>query len=327
MGDVIPYTCILPDCPHPLRFYLTKETWVSHMANDHGGSSQWVCQLCSQKSIDLIFGQPNELAAHLAQTHSKGIKPTQIPTLLSAWKRTIPVQVMSCPLCNFAVDQTAVVLDHVAEHVHTFALRSLPWPPSDSLYGDDGNDDNDDPDYFNRYPYFDSNSSLSALSSNSFATSSGTNPEGLESPNIHDDGLLTEDALRSVTQQATKHEDTSGWLETLNSGLEPSRAAPHGIDHNLGSSQEESDSRVLNEYFIPGGGIHHEVIQADICLYHGRDALVRRGHHNVRPLFQSSTGRAVIESSLGTGRILHSSAPKLQPGTDWIFHRTSRFFT
>ncbi|KAK2868018.1 hypothetical protein FQN49_003246, partial [Arthroderma sp. PD_2] len=35
----------------------------------------------------------------------------------------------------------------------------------------------------------------------------------------------------------------------------------------------------LNEYFIDQDGISREVIQADICRYLGRDALVRPGTH------------------------------------------------
>ncbi|KAI9812284.1 MAG: hypothetical protein M1827_004733 [Pycnora praestabilis] len=34
-----------------------------------------------------------------------------------------------------------------------------------------------------------------------------------------------------------------------------------------------------NQYFVPGEGIHREVIQADICRYLGNDALVRPHHH------------------------------------------------
>lgn len=37
----------------------------------------------------------------------------------------------------------------------------------------------------------------------------------------------------------------------------------------------------LNEYFIDQDGISREVIQADICRYLGRDALVRPGTHQV----------------------------------------------
>lgn len=44
----------------------------------------------------------------------------------------------------------------------------------------------------------------------------------------------------------------------------------------------------LNEYFIDQDGISREVIQADICRYLGRDALVRPGTHQVGlPLFPS----------------------------------------
>ena len=45
---------------------------------------------------------------------------------------------------------------------------------------------------------------------------------------------------------------------------------------------DEADSQSrLNEYFIDQDGISREVIQADICRYLGRDALVRPGTHQV----------------------------------------------
>lgn len=31
MADILPYTCIIEDCLQMDKFYMTKETWLSHM--------------------------------------------------------------------------------------------------------------------------------------------------------------------------------------------------------------------------------------------------------------------------------------------------------
>ena len=38
----------------------------------------------------------------------------------------------------------------------------------------------------------------------------------------------------------------------------------------------------LNEFFVPGDGIHREVMQRELCKYLGSDALSRPGTYNVR---------------------------------------------
>lgn len=58
---------------------------------------------------------------------------------------------------------------------------------------------------------------------------------------------------------------------------------------------DEADSSRLNEYFIDQDGISREVIQADICRYLGRDALVRPGTHQVRlPPIQTNLENASL---------------------------------
>jgi hypothetical protein len=53
--------------------------------------------------------------------------------LKSVCKRSVPAKISSCPLCAWPatedgeVDRTALI-DHIAEDVHVFSLRSLPWP-------------------------------------------------------------------------------------------------------------------------------------------------------------------------------------------------------
>ena len=68
------------------------------------------------------------------QEHHETISKDQIPTLKSACKRSAPAEIGSCPLCPWTtakdgkVDRGAMI-DHIAEDVHAFSLRSLPWGP------------------------------------------------------------------------------------------------------------------------------------------------------------------------------------------------------
>ncbi|QKX62441.1 uncharacterized protein TRUGW13939_09602 [Talaromyces rugulosus] len=164
MGDILPYTCIFEDCAQADKFYNTKATWLNHMEMEHGGSEQWVCLACSQKSLNVTFREPVDFTAHLEQEHSK-IKPQQIPMLLSTWRRKVPLKISACPLCGFEDNDQNFVLDHVAEHIHSFSLRSLPLPPGEGIEEDRDEGEEDYSSYFKQYPYFDVDSSRSELSS------------------------------------------------------------------------------------------------------------------------------------------------------------------
>ncbi|PWY64409.1 hypothetical protein BO83DRAFT_455369 [Aspergillus eucalypticola CBS 122712] len=129
--DILPYTCILDDCPRPEINYHTKDLWLSHMFTDHGGFPHWVCLACNDSSERPTFYEESAFTEHLEQMHSTGIKPHQVQMLVSAWRRKTPVTVGSCPLCELT-DLDSDVLNHVAEHLHSFSLKSLPWAPGDS---------------------------------------------------------------------------------------------------------------------------------------------------------------------------------------------------
>jgi hypothetical protein len=104
---------------------------MSHMNSDHRTSPYWECIACDDLNK---FGSESEFTAHIVERHRKTISDDQIPTLLTVCSKTVPPDITSCPLCTWVEDQEATVapdllLDHVAEHVHSFSLRSLPWAP------------------------------------------------------------------------------------------------------------------------------------------------------------------------------------------------------
>ncbi|KAI9367894.1 hypothetical protein BJX61DRAFT_547065 [Aspergillus egyptiacus] len=218
IGDVLPYTCILEECPKLDTFYVTKKEWLAHMNKEHNSALQWVCQTCLQKSIHIAFDEADEFISHIKQQHGEGIKPHHIPILLSAWRRKTPLEITACPLCGFEGDGQSTVLDHTAEHVHSFALRSLPW--NDDVEENDGHIS-----YFEQYPYFDTSSSESDQSSGSREVSSlGSNSNSYgaisESSNRAYRGgheILTEETLQQIPDEILGEADTKIWLATLGS--------------------------------------------------------------------------------------------------------------
>jgi len=137
--DLCPYTCVLPNCPKPEILYNTKEAWKTHLLEDHESTESWVCFAC----IDAVqFDQEDAFIAHTLQVHHNTIPRDQIPALKSICRRSTTAEISSCPLCTWPtvgdgeVDREALV-NHIAEHVHAFSLRSLPWAPGDDEHKDD----------------------------------------------------------------------------------------------------------------------------------------------------------------------------------------------
>ncbi|KAK4445205.1 hypothetical protein QBC34DRAFT_166332 [Podospora aff. communis PSN243] len=127
--DIHPYTCILDSCPRPQQLYLTRKEWLRHMREEHEMSKYWLCSACLEPRR---FEVESHFTAHLRDGHREVISEEQIPTLISMSTHTAPLSAISCPLCpppthEVDIDPNAM-LDHAAEHVHSFSLRSLPWP-------------------------------------------------------------------------------------------------------------------------------------------------------------------------------------------------------
>ncbi|PFH61505.1 hypothetical protein XA68_17162 [Ophiocordyceps unilateralis] len=134
--DLCPYTCVIPDCPRENVLYVTKEAWTTHLLEGHGSVEFWVCFACSET---VQFDQEYAFVGHVSVVHKDTISAESIPTLTSACKRTVPAELGPCPLCisgtaeHVRVDRTAL-MDHIAEHVHEFSLRSLPWGADDCCH-------------------------------------------------------------------------------------------------------------------------------------------------------------------------------------------------
>ncbi|KAH8699354.1 hypothetical protein GQ44DRAFT_832153 [Phaeosphaeriaceae sp. PMI808] len=163
--DLEPYTCILDNCVTPDAFFAEKYQWLQHITDDHSHlTSYWECHLC-EDSVQL--GSEEMFISHIMEQHRRAVKENQIPTFLKVCAKPKILDGMTCPLCSVgAIDQDEsgeLLLDHIAEHIHSFALTSLPLLYADEHDKKDEEDDEEDDkkeqqpeknEYFKSNPYF-----------------------------------------------------------------------------------------------------------------------------------------------------------------------------
>ncbi|KAF2786668.1 hypothetical protein K505DRAFT_398312 [Melanomma pulvis-pyrius CBS 109.77] len=130
--DVCPYTCVLEDCTKEEILYATKDAWKTHLIEDHRSTEYWVCFPCGD---DTRLPTVADFISHTRQEHQETILEDQIPLLVPISKRSVPADIATCPLCDAwpskecgEFDREALI-NHIAEEVHAFSLRALPWPP------------------------------------------------------------------------------------------------------------------------------------------------------------------------------------------------------
>ncbi|CZR67280.1 uncharacterized protein PAC_17179 [Phialocephala subalpina] len=224
-GDILPYTCILNECPCPTELYINRQGWVEHMNKQHNGTRIWMCFACTGGDPRPSFNEEVEFVSHIEHVHQAGIKSSQIPILVSAWSRSIPAQITECPLCHFQDKDRGLLLDHVAKGVHNFSLRSLPWGPGENV--PDSDDQADLKGYFMRKdnPYFAEESEQSYSKTTEESLSNSLKLEHLPSLDYTADNSskqlplqgikLTEDVIKDVQRDLTKEEDLSSWISTI----------------------------------------------------------------------------------------------------------------
>lgn len=127
--DLCPYTCPIPfdGCPTPFNLYKNKKSWLNHINKEHKAVQYWKCIVCDEEEPFLTV---QTFSAHLS-THPNISKGT-FSTLVEASSQEKPPDISDCPLCTWASEQVDAVerdglLDHIAEHVYSFSLLSLPW--------------------------------------------------------------------------------------------------------------------------------------------------------------------------------------------------------
>ncbi|KAK6342201.1 hypothetical protein TWF730_001679 [Orbilia blumenaviensis] len=200
-GDILPYICVFEDCPTPLQFYLKREDWERHIKTDH---PFWNCYICEEAGDQLEFQDEHDLIKHIEGNHRDTIEADEIPMFLDASKH---FPIIQCPLCPSS-EEMFESLEHIAQCVHDFSLRSLPEPSEGDAPGD----------------YFDVNSDRSIQQSNSSLSQSEENIfmelEELDYEDAdYDDekrAALTSSALNGIPSLSNNGKDsqTLDWVST-----------------------------------------------------------------------------------------------------------------
>jgi hypothetical protein len=123
---------VLTKCPNPTSLFAEKSAWLDHMFNDHVASISWVCDICGESDTT-----ESGFTKHLQGVHHEAIAADQVALFAEMCYKRTAEEIPSCPLCSWVEDaqepiSSELVLDHVAEHIHEFSLRSLPWAPNRS---------------------------------------------------------------------------------------------------------------------------------------------------------------------------------------------------
>lgn len=128
-GDIVPYTCILPNCATPDVLFPTKDAWRHHLLEEHYSYEYWTCSLCCG-GIELA--DEESFVSHTKTQHADSISQDRIPVLTDLSRRSSPIEMNSCPICGWPQTEGATadkesLFEHVAKEIHAFSLRSLPW--------------------------------------------------------------------------------------------------------------------------------------------------------------------------------------------------------
>lgn len=107
----------------------TKDAWRRHLFEEHYSYEYWTCSICHE---GLEFPDEESFVAHTKTLHASSIRQDRIAVLAGVSRRSAPVELKSCPICDWPQSEGATadkenLFEHVAKEVHAFSLRSLPW--------------------------------------------------------------------------------------------------------------------------------------------------------------------------------------------------------
>ncbi|KAF4447232.1 hypothetical protein F53441_9219 [Fusarium austroafricanum] len=136
--DLNPYSCIYQDCPDSHNLYATKEEWIKHLKSQHN-TERWACDDCifeGDQDDEFIFDSQEQWESHMRYRHNC---PEDRLTLLCSMSKRNLIELVQCPLCKRPCGHSRPDQDdHISEHVHSWALRALPWDlnPDDEASSD-----------------------------------------------------------------------------------------------------------------------------------------------------------------------------------------------
>ncbi|KAL5088982.1 hypothetical protein Trisim1_012462 [Trichoderma cf. simile WF8] len=133
-NDLDPYVCLFEECDQPDELYQHREDWISHM---HQHNRYWRCSFHGELGL---FSTGEEYMQHIRDIHDPELSDSKLRALAKRNARGMPKLFTSCPLCG--KDQSVTgsrLMDHIAGHLRSLALKSLPDYKEDiSELGDEG---------------------------------------------------------------------------------------------------------------------------------------------------------------------------------------------
>lgn len=161
--DLCGYVCVFEDCESPEDMFASTYEWMSHMARSHS-EVEWVCPLCANHRFPAddtqaaSFPVPSQLQDHILACHPAidadgGL--AELELVVSAGQRAVGIRKVRCPLCRpglvtseedidgsvvspLPVGQAAGLVQleedqHIATHIHEFALHGFPSADGEEL--------------------------------------------------------------------------------------------------------------------------------------------------------------------------------------------------
>ncbi|KAL7928499.1 hypothetical protein V8C35DRAFT_325906 [Trichoderma chlorosporum] len=120
-NDLDAYVCIFENCDEPDLLYSRSDDWLDHL---HQHNKFWRC--LSHRELG-PFSTREEYIRHIQEAHNTKFSDTQLRALARNNARKTAKLFFSCPFCGKdAANVDGRLEDHIAEHLISLALKSLP---------------------------------------------------------------------------------------------------------------------------------------------------------------------------------------------------------
>lgn len=126
----MPYTSVFENCKslEEHELFQSSEECMAHLVDAHS-ETVWVCSLCPagpDGNDEVLLDTNVAWQHHNRDAHPEAFPAHQLDQLAGMGERT-SLPPMACPLRPHYDETEAQPYDHIASHLHEFALRALPW--------------------------------------------------------------------------------------------------------------------------------------------------------------------------------------------------------
>ncbi|KAL3477431.1 hypothetical protein BJX99DRAFT_257460 [Aspergillus californicus] len=128
--DIMPYFCVLEECPTPNTLFESGLGWLKHMKTQHVVTS-WTCMDDSHDTT-LFFDSDSAFKDHMHACHIHAFPEDELDEIAAASYQQLPVDnvITNCPFCSPDVDinlPSENIINHLAEHLVSLAQISISW--------------------------------------------------------------------------------------------------------------------------------------------------------------------------------------------------------